>query len=82
MKDQVGHMSDLLYYYAIIATILTIVTSLLKVLPERFFPKIHEVLPTMSPLLNLLLGLIHYLVIFAGIYVYIIHKKGSNFFFT
>lgn len=49
-------MSDLLYYYALLATALTIIISLLKILPSKFFSKLHELLPTPYGLLQLLLN--------------------------
>jgi hypothetical protein len=78
LRDQVGHVSDLLYYYAIIATALTIIISLLKVLPGRLFTKLHEILPNVNDVVQMMLDLIHYLIIFSGVYVYLIHKQGSN----
>lgn len=51
LKDRVGHMSDLLYYYALIATALTIVISFLKMLPGKWFDTLKSYLPTHDSLL-------------------------------
>jgi hypothetical protein len=77
LKDRVGHMSDLLYYYAFIATALTIVISFLKMLPGKLFETLQSYLPTHDSLLQLLLNEIHRLIIFGGIYVYLIYNDGS-----
>lgn len=70
-------MSDLIYYYAWIGTGLSIILSLLRLLPVKWFSKLHEMLPTTADLLRILMDKIHSLIIFAGIYVYIIYNDGS-----
>ena len=76
LKDRVGHMGDLLYYYAIIATFLAILITFLKGLQTKL-PKIENYTPTMASLKELLLDETQYLVIFTGIYVYLIYNDSS-----
>ena len=80
LKHQVGHMGDLFYYYAIIATFLFVVVSLLKALQVRLVPKLEKVLPNMQDIKELLLDETHSLIIFMGIYVYLIYNSGSIFY--
>ncbi len=54
LKDRVGHISDLLYYYALLATALTIIIFLLKLVPGKIFAKLHDILPNTDGLLELL----------------------------
>jgi hypothetical protein len=78
LKDRVGHISDLIYYYALIAISLSIAVLLFRGVVARLLPKIEQYLPSSIEVKEFLLEQIHSLVIFAGIYVYLIYNDGST----
>lgn len=78
-NDQVEHVGDILYYYAIISTILAVIVAALKLVPTKLWPQLHNVLPSIPRVLDLMLELVQQLVIFAGLYVYLLHEDGCKY---
>jgi len=70
-----------LYYYAVLLTGLIFITGLLYAL-SRFITKLAEVMPSVHNFLNLMFELIKELVIFGGIYAFLLHDDGSSFSFN
>jgi hypothetical protein len=77
LRKKVGHSGDIIFYFAVFAGAVAGAMVLLHWI-GRFQPKVVQWLPDYSQVLGWLLELVQHLIIFLGIYVFLLHKDGAG----
>ena len=76
LQNRVGHTGNIIFYYAIFAGAVAVALPLLHWI-SSFIPKLAQWLPDYPQVWDWLLQLVQHLLIFLGIYVYLLHKDGG-----
>lgn len=77
LHNKVDHGGDLLFYYAILAGAVVCALAILQWV-AKWSPRLSAWLPEFPRVLEWLLEVVQQLIIFLGIYMYLLHRGGGK----
>jgi hypothetical protein len=77
MTDQVSHIGDLIFLHAELLAGVIAIYAVLQ-LAGRWVTRLGKLLPSIPNLLTIMFTLLQYLIIFIGVYVFLLHRDGGK----
>ena len=78
VAERAGHIGDLLFYFSIIVFVILLAYTLMRLGPAKLNLTIAGWLPNLKDLESTLREMLQQLIVFLGVYIYLLHLNGGT----